>query len=66
MTPKLLRDGIWALELLARRTAVARWRGELNCSDSEVLQTWDASPLDSDLEAVTELAKDILVELEPA
>jgi hypothetical protein len=61
-----LRDEIWALELLARHTAVARWRGQLKCSARQVLQTLDASLFQSDFGTVFELPKDALVELEPA
>jgi len=64
LTP--LRDQIWALELLARHTAVARWRGQPSCSAREVLQTLDAPLFQSDLAAVTELTKEVIGELEPA
>ena len=64
--PALLRDEIWALELLARHTAVARWRGQPSCSAREVLQTLDAPMFQSDLAAVTELTKEAIGELEPA
>ena len=56
-----LRDEFWALELLARHTAVARWRGQPSCSAREVLQTLDASLL----AIVIEPPKDALIELEP-
>ena len=58
-----LRDEFWALELLARHTAVARWRGQPSCSAREVLQT--LSLFQSDLAIVIEPPKDALVELEP-
>ena len=61
-----LRDQIWALELLARHTAVARWRGQPSCSAREVLQTLDASLFQSDFATVTELPKETIGELEPA
>ena len=60
-----LRDEFWALELLARHTAVARWRGQPSCSAREVLQTLDASLFQSNLAIVVEPPKDALVELEP-
>jgi hypothetical protein len=64
--PAPLRDEIWALELLARHTAVARWRGQPSCSAREVLQTFDRSPFHSVCATVTELPKDAHVELERA
>jgi hypothetical protein len=63
LTP--LRDEFWALELLARHTAVARWRGQPSCSAREVLQTLDTSLFRSDLAIVIEPPKDALIELEP-
>jgi hypothetical protein len=62
--PAPLRDEIWALELLARHTAVAR--GQPSCSAREVLQTLDAPLFQSDLATVTELTKEAIGELEPA
>ncbi len=61
-----LRDEIWALELLARHTAVARWRGQPSCSAREVLQTLDAPLFQTDLAAAPELTKEVIGELEPA
>ena len=55
-----LRDEFWALELLARHTAVARWRGQPSCSAREVLQTLDASLFQSDLAIVIEPPKDAI------
>jgi hypothetical protein len=60
-----LRDEIWALELLARHTAVARWRGQPSCSAREVLQTLDTSPFHSACATITVLPKETVAELEP-
>ena len=38
------RHGFWAMELLERRDAVARWRGQASCTIREVLQTIDGLP----------------------
>ena len=38
------RQNAWAQELLGRRNAVARWRGQTGCSIREVMQTLDALP----------------------
>ena len=35
------RRNVWALELLARRNAVARWRGQPTCSLHEVVRVLD-------------------------
>jgi hypothetical protein len=35
------RRNAWALEMLCRRNAVARWRGQRGCSLYEVMQTLD-------------------------
>jgi hypothetical protein len=35
------RHNVWALELLDRRNAVARWRGQPSCSLHEVVQVLD-------------------------
>jgi hypothetical protein len=37
------RRHVWALELLGRRNAVARWRGQPSCSFYEVMQVLDRS-----------------------
>ncbi len=38
------RQNTWALELLSRRNAVARWRGQTGCSIREVMRALDALP----------------------
>jgi hypothetical protein len=38
------RQNAWAQELLSRRNAVARWRGQTGCSIREVMQALDALP----------------------
>ena len=38
------RQNAWAQELLLRRNAVARWRGQTGCSIREVMQALDALP----------------------
>ena len=38
------RQNTWALELLSRRNAVARWRGQTGCSIREVMQALDSLP----------------------
>ena len=38
------RHSAWALEMLGRRNAVARWRGQPGCSVREVMQALDALP----------------------
>jgi len=38
------RQNAWAQELLGRRNAVARWRGQTGCSIREVMQALDALP----------------------
>ena len=38
------RQNAWAQELLGRRDAVARWRGQTGCSIREVMQALDALP----------------------
>jgi hypothetical protein len=38
------RRGFWALELLERRHAVARWRGQRKCSVREVLKVINGLP----------------------
>ena len=39
------RCNAWALEMLGRRNAVARWRGQPGCSIREVMQTLEALPV---------------------
>ncbi len=36
------RHNAWALELLGRRNAVARWRGQPGCSVRDVIRALDA------------------------
>ena len=38
------RHNAWALEMLGRRNAVARWRGQPGCSVREVMKALDALP----------------------
>ena len=38
------RHNAWALEMLVRRNAVARWRGQPGCSVREVIKALDALP----------------------
>jgi hypothetical protein len=38
------RQNAWAQELLGRRNAVARWRGQTGCSIREVMQALDSLP----------------------
>ncbi len=38
------RHNAWALEMLGRRNAVARWRGQPGCSVREVIRALDALP----------------------
>ena len=48
------RLNAWAREMLRRRNAVARWRGQSGCSVREIIQTLDALPTRSDVFAVVE------------
>ena len=65
-TKRTLMEQIWALEFLAHRNAVARWRGEPSCSDHELVHAVHELCSHSNFAAVTELAKDPPVELQPA
>ena len=38
------RQNAWALEMLGRRNAVARWRGQPGCSVRDVMRALDALP----------------------
>jgi hypothetical protein len=38
------RQNAWALEMLGRRNAVARWRGQPGCSMREIIQALEAMP----------------------
>lgn len=38
------RHNAWALEMLGRRNAVARWRGQPGCSVRDVMRALDALP----------------------
>jgi hypothetical protein len=39
------RHNAWALEMLSRRNAAARWRGQPGCSVREVIQAIEALPV---------------------
>ncbi len=39
------RQNAWALEMLGRRNAVARWRGQPGCSIREVMQVLATLPV---------------------
>jgi len=39
-----MRDNAWAQELLKRRNAVARWRGQPGCFIRDVMQSLDTLP----------------------
>ncbi len=43
-TGKDARRGFWAVELLERRDAVARWRGQPGCTIREVIQAINGLP----------------------
>ena len=43
-TGKDARHGFWAVELLERRDAVARWRGQPGCTIREVIQAINGLP----------------------
>ncbi|HEY8247788.1 MAG TPA: hypothetical protein VIG38_10975 [Hyphomicrobium sp.] len=43
-TGKDARKGFWAVELLERRDAVARWRGQPGCTIREVIQAINGLP----------------------
>ncbi len=47
------RDKTWALEMLGRRNAVARWRGQPGCSVREVIRDLGALPASSCFAGVT-------------
>jgi hypothetical protein len=38
------RHSFWAMELLERRDAVARWRGQTSCTIREVIQAINGLP----------------------
>ncbi len=38
------RRSAWALEMLGRRNAVARWRGQPGCSVREIIKALEALP----------------------
>jgi hypothetical protein len=58
------RNNAWAREMLRRRNAVARWRGQPGCSVREIIEAIGGLPIKPSLGA--ELPKDALVELEAA
>lgn len=39
------RHNAWAREMLRRRNAVARWRGQSGCSVREIIETLGALPI---------------------
>ena len=43
-TGKDARYGFWAVELLRRRDAVARWRGQPGCTIREVIEAINGLP----------------------
>jgi hypothetical protein len=43
-TGKDPRHGWWAIELLERRDAVARWRGQASCTIREVIHAINGMP----------------------
>jgi hypothetical protein len=47
------RHKTWALEMLGRRNAVARWRGQPGCSVREVIRALNALPRASCFAEVT-------------
>jgi hypothetical protein len=60
------RHNAWAREMLRRRNAVARWRGQSGCSVREVIQTLNALPTRALTTAGVGLAKVAVVQLEAA
>lgn len=58
------RNNAWAREMLRRRNAVARWRGQPGCSVREIIEAISALPIKPSLGA--ELPRDALVQLEAA
>ena len=60
------RYSAWAREMLRRRTAVARWRGQSGCSVREIIQTLDALPTRSVVFAAVESGIDEIVQLKAA
>lgn len=64
-TRRILMEQMWALEFIAHRNAVARWRGEPSCSDHELVHALHALCSHSHFAAVTELAKDPPSSLRP-
>ena len=60
------RHNAWAREMLRRRNAVARWRGQSGCSVREIIQTLDALPTRSVSSSVTDLGKEAFVQLKAA
>lgn len=58
------RHNGWAREMLRRRNAVARWRGQPGCSVREIIEAIGAMPIKPGLS--TEVSEDASVELEAA
>jgi hypothetical protein len=58
------RHNGWAREMLRRRNAVARWRGQSGCSVREIIEAIDTMPTKPSVSA--ELPNDAPVELEAA
>ena len=52
------RHNAWVREMLRRRNAAARWRGQPGCSVREVIQTLDALPTRFERDLGTELANE--------
>jgi hypothetical protein len=44
VTGEDVRHGFWMQELLARRNAVARWRGQAGCTIRDVIQSINELP----------------------
>ena len=57
------RHNTWAREMLRRRNAVARWRGQGGCSVREIVHTLNALPHRADS---AQLATKMSVQLEAA
>ena len=60
------RNSAWAREMLGRRNAVARWRGQSGRSVREIIQTLDALPTRSVSSWLTDRGKEARVQLKAA